>query len=47
MGFGYKPCDDKDSSDCVGGANKNYVYRVVEEGENYNYNFRLLSKWKL
>ena len=30
MGFGHKPCDDEDSSECVGGVNKNYVYRVVE-----------------
>ncbi|KAL9968918.1 hypothetical protein ACROYT_G021068 [Oculina patagonica] len=30
-GFGYEQCDDKDSNECVGGANKNYVYRIVEE----------------
>ena len=44
MGFGYKPCDDKDSNECVGGANKNYVYRAVEEGENYYYILKLLLR---
>ncbi|XP_020601207.1 uncharacterized protein LOC110040329 isoform X2 [Orbicella faveolata] len=32
MGFAYKPCDDEDSNECVGGENKNYVYRVEEGG---------------
>lgn len=42
MGFAYKPCDDEDSNECVGGENKNYVYRV-EEGE-YDYHIlRFLS----
>lgn len=35
MGFGFKQCDDEESSECVGGADKNYVYRVVEEGKFY------------
>ena len=37
MGFGYKTCDDEDSNECVGGTSKNYVYRVVEEGEKHHY----------
>ena len=35
MGFGFKQCVDEESSECVGGADKNYVYRVVEEGKFY------------
>ena len=42
MGFGHKPCDDEDSSECVGGVNKIYVYRVVE-GEYHHHLLRLLS----
>ena len=42
VGYGYKKCDDKDSSECVGGRHKSYVYRVVKEGEN-NCIFRHLS----
>lgn len=35
MGFGFKQCDDEGSSECVGGADNNYVYRVAEEGKFY------------
>ena len=37
MGIDYKQCDDEESSECVGGANKNYVYRVVEKGDHETY----------
>ena len=49
MGFGFKQCDDEESSECVGGADKNYVYRVVE-GKiylNIHLYFEVLFRMKL
>ena len=42
MGSGQKPCDDEDSSECVGGVNINYVYRIIQ-GEHHHHLLRLLS----
>ena len=30
VGFEYKTCSDEDENECVGGGNKNYVYKIVE-----------------
>ena len=35
-GFEYKQCDDDESSECVGGPNENYVYRIVQEEGNFS-----------
>ena len=44
MGFKHEQCDDEDSNECVGGPNKNYVYRIVEEeGKSDYYNLHSLS----
>ena len=42
LGSGQKPCDDEESSECVGGENINYVYRVIE-GEYHHHLLKLLS----
>ena len=42
MGFANKPCDDEDSNECIGGANKTYVYRVEEGKFHHHHISRLL-----
>ncbi|XP_015756101.1 PREDICTED: uncharacterized protein LOC107335590 [Acropora digitifera] len=32
VGFQYKNCNDEDGNECVGGPNRNYVYRIAEGG---------------
>ena len=33
IGFEFKKCDGKDDKECVGGPNRNYVYKILSEGK--------------
>ena len=46
VGFEYKTCSDEDENECVGGGNKNYVYKIVEgKGRKILKKSYVITKW--